>query len=62
MGLEQGGLQISWNRVKQWTGFCLAEQVNLFQSETTRPKHITAQEWKNLWLPTNAMARGWLKG
>jgi len=36
MELEQGGLQIRWNRVEQWTGLCPAEPVHLFKSGTKR--------------------------
>ena len=36
MGLGQGGLQIRWDRVGQWTGLCPAELVHLSQSGTTR--------------------------
>jgi len=37
MEMGQGGLQIRWDRVGQWTGLCPDEPVHLSQSGTTRP-------------------------
>jgi len=37
VGLGQGGLQIKWDRLGQWTGLFPAEPVHFSQSGTTRP-------------------------
>ena len=60
IGLEQGGLQIRWNRVEQCTGLWQSEPVHLFQSGSGPLWDYTAVKdfMKNRWVfPTNGFSR-----